>query len=560
MANVVFSPTLQAPIALVNPTGVIGVVGQGAPFNGQASIPTVEGRITTASAAVKMNLAMATQPGVVSATGSQAGVISGLVTPRAPGTVVGAYAGASPGVVVTAGGLTAPFPLMQVNSLIGGNRTGYASSQYQKWASLWPFNLVGWLVGGDTAFGFSMASVMQAIKAMSPFAPGVMKIGEYYDPTYLGTPASNVDSKLFNAYINNKWFLLKPYPNGPVATNTSGGYTTNLTAGGPLDAQGRNAYQMMAQFMKAWMVDGDQAIITSGRNTPNPFIDYINFDDQLCLAQVLGDYKRNGTQSNDSADSTAMRVANIAQANYVRSLFGLPVSGNLSQMGLQGSSTQNGEYAATPFDYGWCDQQVGTNQCLENNNSRQQVIDEFVQMARCVRGLAGVAHFNINGTDGTDAFTWSGNTITARSPPWQGARHGMAMINVLSDFGHGPSATLANDCNQTPIWFDEQTINLANRTAYAYPNVSPGLGWLGKPIDPPQIVPVQGNGFRRRYEKGEIWWLSRRDPPQTVLFQFPDGSPRTVHKIIGGQNPTYNNGAAITQQAMASRDGVFVVY
>jgi hypothetical protein len=123
MGHVLFSPSLQAPIALSNPTGALAVVGQQTPFNGQASIATLEGRIATASAPVQLALAMTAQPGTAAFSSAAGAAVSGIVTPRQPAAAAVSMPGAA-GVVTTTGGTGAPGVMVGTNKKLVSTADG----------------------------------------------------------------------------------------------------------------------------------------------------------------------------------------------------------------------------------------------------------------------------------------------------------------------------------------------------------------------------------------------------------------------------------------------------
>lgn len=460
---------------------------------------------------------------------------------------------------VTPTGLYGIWPAL---ALIGGARTGYATTQFRQWASKCGLVLYGWLPGNDFSQGASMAATMADVNSRAAASGRTVAQGSHISATIIRDSANGIDPKFWAMYNANHWMLYTAYSGGSLVFPNGSDYYTNINAGCPTNGAGQTAIQYVVAFWKAYGMDGDQSIITSYNNVPNPYNLFVNIDDQFCTAPVPGDWNRSGSSLDDSpylVAGTAIRVANVLLSNTIRSVTGLGASGNIGRMtGLDPMS----EYVATPYDYGFADQQFGTGGTLEYNNSTATLVSAFSNMAKVVNKLAAFAHFNVR-TDGSDALTFDGNgNITSWSPAFQGARHAMCGGAVMSNLGYGASATMENNCNQTPIWWDYMSVNRANRLANTYPNVDAGLSPLGPPVDPPQTTPFYATDkvYRRRFTYGELLWNPRHNGVRTVPFLNPDGSTRTVYRVQGTQNPGYDNGQPVTQWTGQDRDGIMVLY
>jgi hypothetical protein len=133
MTNIVFSPTLQAPIALSNPTGTLTLASDISGSIHQANPIPFQGSLSLIGAAVRVALAMSANSGALSITGTTAVVVPRTVTPIAP--IVGAItaAGLVPTVTVASGATPLTFPRIMLVG-VGGDQ-GYGRSNGYPWTT-----------------------------------------------------------------------------------------------------------------------------------------------------------------------------------------------------------------------------------------------------------------------------------------------------------------------------------------------------------------------------------------------------------------------------------------
>lgn len=96
MTNIVYSPALQAPIALAPPAAQVALVGQGPGGGAQAAVTPNSGAVQLAPTAPLMGSGMAVPPAAVTVAGAVASAIAGVVTPRQPASAAMALGGAAP--------------------------------------------------------------------------------------------------------------------------------------------------------------------------------------------------------------------------------------------------------------------------------------------------------------------------------------------------------------------------------------------------------------------------------------------------------------------------------
>ena len=102
--NVVFTPALQAPIALSNPTGALTLVGGGGASAGQTSIVPPQGSATFSGAAPGMGLGQGVPSGALNVSGNAAGSTPRFVTKIAAAAANVLSAAAAPSVAVSSTG------------------------------------------------------------------------------------------------------------------------------------------------------------------------------------------------------------------------------------------------------------------------------------------------------------------------------------------------------------------------------------------------------------------------------------------------------------------------
>jgi hypothetical protein len=172
VTNIVFSPGLQAPITLTNPTGALSVAGGLASVVAQHNPTPPQGSVGLVGAAVKLALGMSVTTGVATFGAPVPLVVSGIVTPRAPGSAAVSASGIAPTVVRTtqSNGINQTFP-----------RVGYIGN------------------GGDDTFG---GSGMSGSWAYTTAAPGTTV---YNAIQQLGSPDIHVIGASFEGWQHGSY-------------------------------------------------------------------------------------------------------------------------------------------------------------------------------------------------------------------------------------------------------------------------------------------------------------------------------------------------------------------
>lgn len=114
-----------------------------------------------------------------------------------------------------------------------------------------------------------------------------------------------------------------------------------------------------------------------------------------------------------------------------------------------------------------------------------------------------------------------------------------AFASALMDDAYFSAST---DYNQI-IWFDEFDLAGTSTTK-----------WLGKALQGPQSSAWQNGVYRRDFQNGVVLVNPKGNGTQTVTIGAG------YHRINGIQDPTVNNGAAVTSTiTLQDRDGLFLI-
>ncbi len=103
-------------------------------------------------------------------------------------------------------------------------------------------------------------------------------------------------------------------------------------------------------------------------------------------------------------------------------------------------------------------------------------------------------------------------------------------------------------------WFDE------------FDNSGAGLGYLGYPLanahGNPQTAAWSNGVWMREFQGGVVLWNPRGNGARTVNVSglvSPSGRTGLKH-LLGRQNPTLNNGRAVTSVTLQDRDGLILLW
>ena len=463
------------------------------------------------------------------------------------------------------GGTTASaqvFPLFGTYFI--GGQSGYGSSAYETNQSLQR------LVIQDTWDGFgnfggggtTPASIDAAIVSDSKVGTQIVN---YLEASYQNTSggASVSLNTAMNAGAN--WWLRSSYPSGAIQTN-NGNSQMDVYAGGATYTSGSGSHSLARDWLKFgidWNIDysikGDAWGIASNSNAPNPNVVGIYLDDYF-VRNTNADWKRTGSAqaASDPSTSAGVRAAYASMVTYGQQE-GMKMCANLSQLPGLGSTPSED---AGLLDCGVLEGALGYQWSPFNSGFANGVTALQIEMGAIKPGgLAIFTHGNVNSA-GNDPLSYSGTSPAILTTGGSGFRFGFGVDLVFTNALYWPFQGNGNFGNgYTPPttssgydWFDEMSVNLGNDTAYTYPNVAAGIGYLGTAVDPPQTTPTQNGCYRRRFQNGEVWLC----PPGNGTVTISYG--RTVHHIRGSQYPGYNDGAAVTSDTYNARDGRVVLY
>jgi hypothetical protein len=124
---------------------------------------------------------------------------------------------------------------------------------------------------------------------------------------------------------------------------------------------------------------------------------------------------------------------------------------------------------------------------------------------------------------------------------YQSVRYGLA--STLMDNGYYAFTNISNGYSGT-FWFDE------------YDDAGKGTGYLGMPVSGPSLTPYQNGVYMREFDHGFALVNPKGNGTQTVTL------PVAVHRILGTQAPSVNNGATIPAGSpitLQDRDGLILL-
>jgi hypothetical protein len=226
MTNVIFSPTLQAPIAISNPAGALSCTRDPGTAVHQANPIPTQGSVSFSGVAVRLSFSMATLQGASSVTGATPTVVSGVVTPRVPSTGAVGLAGAAPA-LTNGSGVVLTFPRIMLCG-VGGDQsygsnstTGYpawttaaaGSAAYTAIQTLGCYDIAiiqGVFEGWDTGNLRDRENLTQALLKNATYSvtksPTRPTLAFYYE-MMIGTIAGNPYAQWQTLVDANNWYL-----------------------------------------------------------------------------------------------------------------------------------------------------------------------------------------------------------------------------------------------------------------------------------------------------------------------------------------------------------------
>ena len=467
------------------------------------------------------------------------------------------------------------FPRLGMISTAGPQK--YASA-FQTYAA--KFNVVvigGGYEGWQKGAGYSKETVISNIKSQSFANTRVFQyvaLNEVYNSTYAADNPFPTWYKQVNA--RNWWLHAVTTEGTPVIDpQSSQKWLVDMGPNVPVDpSTGLGPYAWGAKYVDDLFRLGEYSGTSAAPSLDGFFLDNVLIDPSNGAGNVAnGDWTRSGTtQAHNAATTyTALMAGQKEFYTYLNSAW--PGSTQLGNAG--GSFAQaNGNYysgtdstlnsqvlAATStlsgvMQGGDLEHIIGKSYSIETYGGAVVMQQWFRTALANFSGnkLLLFSQGNVQ-ANGSDPLTFTSAGVPAKySAAWQGARYGItaALMNngyYFADNGLYDEETVANR-----RWFDE------------YDNGGAGVGYLGYPVSGTAGNPQTGawsNGvWMREFQNGVVLWNPKGNGARTVnvaALMSPAGRTGLKH-ISGTQDPTINNGRAVTSVTLQDRDGVILLW
>ena len=466
------------------------------------------------------------------------------------------------------------FPRLGMISTSGPQK--YAGS-FQTYAA--KFNVViigGGYEGWQKGAGYSKETVISNIKSQSFASTRVFQyvgLNELYNSTYA---AYNPLPTWYNQVNARNWWLHSITTEGTPVTDpqSSQKWLVNMGPNVPVDpATGLGPYAWGAKYVDDLFRLGHYSGTSAAPSLDGFFLDNVLIDPSNGAGNYAdGDWLRNGTTQAHNAATTYTTLLNgqkefytylegawpggvqlgnaggsfgIANANYYSG-----TDATLNSQVLAATSSLSGVMQGGDLEH-----IIGKSYSIESYGGAA-AMQQWYRTALANYGGAKLMLFSQGNVqaNGSDPLKFVAGVPVTYSPAWQGARYGItaALMNngyYFADNGEYDEETVANR-----RWFDE------------YDNGGAGVGYLGYPVSGSAGNPQTGawsNGvWMREFQNGVVLWNPKGNGARTVnvaTLVSPAGHTGLKH-IAGTQDPTVNNGRAVTSVTLQDRDGVILLW
>ncbi len=405
--------------------------------------------------------------------------------------------------------------------------------------------------------GYTMNSVIASIHSQSKVRTRVFQYNNFVDAA--DTVSRAAEPTFWNTVNTNNWWLYNSGSSGSKAADFWSSswwgldYAVNPSTGVPYagydPSTGLSPYQDAAKF------DNDMYHLGKYEQPADPSLDGFFLDNVFTGGPGTqldsGDWFRNGNFTS-STNSTVAAGVQMAEASFFRYLNqnwpgALQIGNSGDTMGQAidqgvGVSPLKGVMNGGVFEGA-----IGESWSIENWGGPSGFMRWYQNTIAMYANpkLELVGHENVQ-SNGSDPISWSGNTVTNWSAPYQGMRYGLC-ATLMNNGYYAPSSSNYSDTNF--LWFDE------------FDGGGIGTGYLGQPLTnsagAPQTGAWQNGVWKREFANGVVLWNPRGNGTRTVNLS---GLGNLRH-INGTQNPNLNNGSAVTngKVTLQDRDGLILL-
>jgi len=466
------------------------------------------------------------------------------------------------------------FPRLGIISTGGPQK--YASS-FQTFAAKHNVVIIGgnW-EGWQKSAGYSKQTVIGSIKSQSQVGTRVFQyvlLNSLYNSTYA---SSNAFPTWYNQVTARKWWL---YPNGtsgtPVADpQSSQRWLVNMGPNVPVDpATGLGPYAWAAKYVDDLFHQGRYAGTSAAPSLDGFFLDNVLIDPSNGDGNVAnGDWMRNYTTQSHSAATTYNTLIAGEKQFYSYLSTSWPGSQQLGNVGATFALALSSYYSGTSptlnsqllsatapisgvIAGGAIEHAIGRSYSIETYGGSAALQQWYRTAMANVGGskLMLLSHGAVT-ANGSDPVTYSGGQPASWSPAWQGMRYGLCAALMNNGYYAPDSGVYDEETTGNRRWFDE------------FDNAGRGEGYLGNPVSTAagnaQTTSWSNGVWMREFQGGVVLWNPKGSGTRTVSVAglvSPSGHAGLKH-ILGAQNPSLNNGAAVTSVTLKDRDGVILLW
>ena len=422
--------------------------------------------------------------------------------------------------------------------------------------------------------GYSKQTVIQGIKSQSFANTKVFQyigINTLYNSTYA---AYNPFPTWYKQVSARNWWLHPIMTTGTPVTDpqSSQKWLVNMAPQVPVDpATGLGPYAWAAKFVDDLFHLGRYAGTSAAPDLDGFFLDNVLIDPSNGMGNYAnGDWIRVGTTQAHNAPTTLAAVMAGERSFYTYLQSAWPGSQQLGNSGGTLGIAASNYYSATvnsqimsatsPLSNvmagGAIEHALGKSYSIEQWGG-SLMLQKWVQTAMANYNGNKILIFSQGGvtTAGSDPLKYSGATVVAWSPAWQGMRYGLTAALMNNGYYFADDGGYYDEETESKRrWFDE------------FDNAGRGVGYLGNPVattaGAPQVVAWSNGVWKREFQGGVALWNPKGNGARTVnvsTLKSPSGHLGLKH-IAGRQNPALNNGAAVSSVTLQDRDGVILLW
>lgn len=469
---------------------------------------------------------------------------------------------------------TDKFPRLGMISTGGPQKYG---SSFQTFAAKYNVVIIGgtW-EGWQQGAGYSKQTVISSIKSQSYVSTRVFQYVEL-NSLYESSLASDNGFPHWYAQVNARnWWLHPVGTSGtPVADpQSSQRWLVNMGPNVPVDpTTGLGPYAWGAKYVNDLFHLGHYAGTSAAPSLDGFFLDNVLIDPSNGSGNVAnGDWLRDYTTQAHNAASTYNALLAGQKEFYTYLASNWPGSQQLGNVGSTFALANSGYYSGTDptlnsqimsavstlsgaIDGGAIEHALGKSYSIESWGGSAALQQWYRIALNNVGGskLMILSHGSVQ-ANGSDPVTYSSGVPTSWSPAWQGMRYGLAAALMNNGYYAADPGVYDGETTTNRRWFDE------------FDNGGRGVGYLGNPVTTaagnPQTTSWSNGVWMREFQGGVVLWNPKGNGARTVNVSglvSPSGHTGLKH-ILGSQDPSINNGYAVTSVTLKDRDGLILLW